>query len=324
MSVKQILYYEAKELSRTLHIQAPKYIGSSAVSLRQFITINTRKPLPFLHQIQSFRRIPRDIIEIEYEGCSVEELRNQMVRGINHENHYITILDRNNRSIPLRRAPMINTTTTLHAFYDLVTMLDRILARCEEYNTHHDYLVVQIHRQISRNPRITNQRDGLINCACKAVLDHLERLKDSTKTRWLINNVKQINNKYFESGIDDVGLQELADKTAKTLVVKDSIGEVWREFKPIYKTKFNEYEIYTKCFTSAGVGKAKFIEQFPEYEYGCDRFHSLLMDADVSGFYCRTGESQNANTKYDQNSSYKHLEIVIYFRAFLSLKQFLQ
>ena len=389
-----------------MHITPPKYIGSSVASLRQFIQDNTRQPLPFLHQLHSYRRLPRGVIEFEFEGDSAEELRNQMVSRMisSNENYYIIILDVNNHSITLRRAAIFNRHTTLHAFYDLFTMLNNILERCEEYDVHHDYLVVQLHKQININPRITNQRDGLMNCACKAVLDQIQLTKDSKKKRWLINNVKAINTQYFDSGINDIGLQELSDKTSKTLIVKDSIGEVWREFTPttnntrvnklllvahnnhiktdepydsddetentktedyisipltnddvilkrisgetnvwydsneqviekahkyekdgqegtpiiskgeliayitpdnIYKTKFDEYELYPDCFTSAGVGKAKFIEQHPEYEYGCDKFHSLLMDADVSGFYCRTSESQKTHTKYDQNSAYK-------------------
>ena len=53
-SVKQILYYQAKDLAQRLHITPPRWLGSSIVSLRQFIHDNTRQPLPFLHQIQNY------------------------------------------------------------------------------------------------------------------------------------------------------------------------------------------------------------------------------------------------------------------------------
>ena len=49
-------------------------------------------------------------------------------------------------------------------------------------------------------------------------------------------------------------------------------------------------------------------EQKLDYKYGIndnDPFHSLLLDADRSGFYSRTAESSSSNIKYDQNKSYK-------------------
>ena len=74
----------------------------------------------------------------------------------------------------------------------------------------------------------------------------------------------------------------------------------------IWKTKFYEHEKYEQCFTSGGVGKAKFIEQMKEqklnFTYGDN---PLLMDADRSGFYSRTEESSRDNKKYDQNKAYK-------------------
>jgi hypothetical protein len=89
-----------------------------------------------------------------------------------------------------------------------------------------------------------------------------------------------------------------------------SKGEMVAYITPdtIYKTKFPEWEIYGEAFTSGGVGKAKFIEQFPEFKYGIDKsdpFYQLLMDSDQSGFYMRTEESKLTNTKYDQNHAYK-------------------
>ena len=87
----------------------------------------------------------------------------------------------------------------------------------------------------------------------------------------------------------------------------------------IYKTKFPEWEIYGECFTSGGVGKAKFIEQHPEFKYGIDKsdpFYQLLMDSDQSGFYMRTEESKITNTKYDQNHAYKSFSKSGVFQGF--------
>lgn len=97
-----------------------------------------------------------------------------------------------------------------------------------------------------------------------------------------------------------------------------SKGELVAYITPdiIYKTKFDEYEKYSNSFTPGGVGKAKFIEQYPEYKYGCKNFHSLLMDADISGFYSRTGESKDEHIKYDQNHSYKSFKKSQLFNGF--------
>ena len=48
----------------------------------------------------------------------------------------------------------------------------------------------------------------------------------------MINNVNEINKKYFSTGINDEGLQELSDKSYMTFIIKDKIGKIWREFKP--------------------------------------------------------------------------------------------
>ena len=67
-----------------------------------------------------------------------------------------------------------------------------------------------------------------MNCACEIVSNILEEKKDSKKSKWMIKKGKEINEQYLETGIDDEGLQLLADRSYTTLVIKDKIGKIWR------------------------------------------------------------------------------------------------
>lgn len=271
---------------------------------------------------------------------------------------------------------------------------------------------------VQQNAPLRNQRNGIINCACKVVLDTLKKHKQTDRVKRRIKKINEINAEYLESGIDETGLQVLANKSGIKLIIKDKIGEVWNEFIPqtkgnhmklllvsrnnhieeiydsddeedaiemvgldpdrnllacnprnscqneywfdtnepvikfandyetsgkegtaiiskgnllayitendIYKTKFHEHEIYPECFTSGGVGKAKFIKQHPEFEYGItdeDPFYQLLIDADKSGFYFRRHDLVNTNNvKYDQNQAYKSFKTSGIFHGFPNLE----
>lgn len=81
------------------------------------------------------------------------------------------------------------------------------------------------------NQPLLNQRDGEMNCACKIVLDELDK-NPSKRNEFKKKHVMKINEKYLATGIDDEGLQELANKSYMTLIIKDKIGETWKEFTP--------------------------------------------------------------------------------------------
>jgi len=81
------------------------------------------------------------------------------------------------------------------------------------------------------NQPLLNQRDGEMNCACKIVLDELDK-NPSKRNEFKKKHVMKINEKYLATGIDDEGLQELANKSYMTLIIKDRIGETWKEFIP--------------------------------------------------------------------------------------------
>jgi hypothetical protein len=118
--------------------------------------------------------------------------------------------------------------------------------------------------------------------------------------------------------VDKATEYELKGNEGQPIISKNELVAYITD-KIIYKTKFDEYETYPNSFTAGGVGKEKFIKQHPEYKYGSDRFHSLLMDADRSGFYSRTGESRDEHTKYDQNHSYKNFKKSQLFNGFPSI-----
>ena len=72
----------------------------------------------------------------------------------------------------------------------------------------------------------------------------------------------------------------------------------------VYKTKFDEYELYPKCYSDSGVGRAKFLEQFPEFRNNYDS-PQIFKLADRPGLYVRTAPSSIDNVKYDQNQSFR-------------------
>ena len=92
---------------------------------------------------------------------------------------------------------------------------------------------------VANNQPLENQRDGEMNCACKIVLDELNKNLDKRNERKK-KNIMKLNEKYLESGIDDEGLQELADKSLIQLIIKDKLGETWREFKPKAKGNYKK------------------------------------------------------------------------------------
>ena len=427
---KIILYRQARQLARTLSIAPPVYRFATIAQLQRFINNNTQSNRPDLPFLDDIRNYVRGIKRLRLSDQTVEEFI-QQVRNLltPNVNYYYTFLNDDGESIRLRRGTIISSSSSNHKFYNLYFMLMAIMENNDEYHTQSSYYIdIQFHRQVIINPPLRNQRDGAVNCACKAVLDVMANYKQTDRIKRKIKRVNEINDKYLSSGIDDEGLQQLANKSQIKLVIKDKSKEVWNEFTPkskgtyktlllvshnnhisteepydedddedddeedlaanylqiqdlfesievyddtmvepdqqeqkeiewfddsqdvvkkaneyekeglsgtpiiskgqlvayitpdvIWKTKFHEYEKYPNSFTSGGVGKSKFIEQHPEYKYGIndsDPFYSLLMDADRSGFYSRTGESKSEHTKYDQNKAYKSFSKSELFQGF--------
>ena len=409
--MKRFFYNQVKNLSTTLDIPVRgRWVGTTAQYWET--QLNKLKFRSVLSQVR--RRVP-NVIQFTYRGGTAEDLiitiRNKIRRrGTENINYYFNFLDADNIAIRLRRNVIINSNSLARPFYNLHSILSSILENPTEYDIQTNHIVIQMHKEVTENSPLRNQRDGSVNCACKAVLSVLNKHKQSDRVKRKIKNVNKLNKKYLKDGIDEEGLQLLADQSQIKLVIKDKIGEKWNEFTPkskkdarklllcshnnhistiydsddeedepfafgehvelkeenmpedaewgdeivwfdknqdlldkvedyekeqegrpiiskgkliayitdkeVWKTKFNQFEEYPDCFTSGGVGKSKFVEQYPEYKYGCDNFHSLLMDADTSGFYSRTGESKEEHTKYDQNKAYKSFATSGLFKGF--------
>lgn len=102
-------------------------------------------------------------------------------------------------------------------------------------------------------------------------------------------------------------LTEIAtlNPTADVISSKNSLLAVILQDK-IHKKIFNEYEKYPDAFGDGGVGKAKFLEQNPQFQhYKPNKYDSILLESDIKGIYYRTKKSNPNNFKYDHNHSYK-------------------
>jgi len=74
----------------------------------------------------------------------------------------------------------------------------------------------------------------------------------------------------------------------------------------VYKLKFDEWdnELYKNCFGDAGVGKKKFLQQFPEFRHNKNS-PDVFKFSNRPPLYVRTGVSSLDNIKYDQNQSFR-------------------
>ena len=311
-------------------------------------------------------------------------------------------------------------------WYRIHEVLSRMAAEGHEYG---NMLRsgIQMIAEVRENPALAGVRATLTdtNCAIKIVEKYIRTDKNTTAIK---RKIAQLNEQYLESGIDNVGLQALANATQMRLVVSDVLGMAWQRFdvlnkhgEPIkgnvsrtiymlahnnhveeeegsnwedsapsnpndskeedvgdttklrkfyrdnldltgkevvfhdresfesvatslenidaksivskgsvislvnathvHKVRFNECETYPQAFTSGGVGKLKFLAQHPRFQAIPKEttFLRIARDADVSGFYLRTGPSSESNFKYDMNSAYKSFRDSGLFRGFPNL-----
>ena len=412
---KSFYYQIAKRISTIKNISAPSWRTSTIQELKDYIISNR---LTFLNDL-----INRDVIQFEYRNQTPENLRNQLLLLFEaNQIYYINFVDINNNPILINGLRELSSNSVISKFYEIQAILEKLLTNSNDYGIDYYKINLQFHKVVDVNPPLRQQRDGEINCGIDAVLKHIKSKKPTINTKTRIKKLEKLNEEYFEKGLDDKGLQKLADLSQLTIVVKDKIGEIWREFisnnknskkiilissrthlqneilnddddddddetkekycieldyqnklcdkkfvdkaicwfddnqpiidianeyelqgnldgvpiiskgelqayitnDKIYKTKFYQYENYQECFTSGGVGKARFVEQMinkglDHYQYGIDDsdpFYKLLMEADRSGFYCRTEESSEKNFKYDMNKAYKSFDKSNIFKGF--------
>ena len=152
----------------------------------------------------------------------------------NDKDYYTSILDDNNRTIKLRKVPLLNNNQNNHPYFQLKHTLDAVMSNDSDYNISTDYVNLIFHQQINTNPLLVNQRhsDTNLNCAVKIVLDLLKARKQTNNNKSRINQVMRINETYYKSGINNEGLQLLSNKSQMHLIVKDKLKHIWHEFKP--------------------------------------------------------------------------------------------
>ena len=351
-------------------------------------------PFPFLQQVRQYqrprRRQPAELKRIPFLllGVNGRQIQGMSATDLYNQVHPFTgrikiNVSRGDGFEPIRDVKTIfKDTDSVLDYQDLVKLLLSFLFHRMDYEDDTP-IVLQVVQLPLKNPPMIGFRDGVYNCACLPVLEHLQGLK-TPRAASRIKAVTALNNKYLDQGIDDEGMQALAAAANVNIKAIDSSRAVWRVFSSgkntktliyyahekhfkrilvaeegdidfirirdqevqwlprgydftdlnskhieacrieskfgqvalitdtkIYKTHFPEWEAYKDCYTSGGVGKAKFLEQVPYMKAGLaasDPFYKIYFDADMSGFYHQYGASSKMNTKFDHNHSYKSFE----------------
>ena len=261
MSKKSFYYQRIKKIAQVRNQTYPIWRTSTIQSLKSFhdqqiknkqenlTNLETRARIrllrnkPFLQQI----REQNDYFNIRFTPTGdrdedVEKLRAQIRLRMKNFDYYFSIKDDSGHIIRLNRMNIINKNTLQQRdYYNLIVMLEQILNNNEDYNINSNYITLHIHRVITENPPLINMRHGKLNCAVKCVMDLIKNRKESKNNQIMIRHCQKINDKYFESGINNEGLQFLADKTKIILCVMDKTGTVWHEFVP--KCKGNHQKL---------------------------------------------------------------------------------
>jgi Icc-related predicted phosphoesterase len=254
------LYRRAKMLAYDLRIKAPNYRYASIDSLNRFINENTNQEfIEFIYDgtrtdIRNgddlYNRVnPRMIANTTYhisnkyservytqkdgfklrpeiEGVELHTDKN----GNIYYNKHSTLTN-------FKVVRQIRKDQPKRDWYKLYMAISEIFDEPDEYGIEGDDFRVHLlfHVDVDINPLLLNMRDGEMNCACKIVLDAVKSLKEDKNTKTIIKHIEDINNEYFKTGIDNVGLQKLADKTRYDLVVFDKSKNVWATFNCKHK-----------------------------------------------------------------------------------------
>jgi hypothetical protein len=228
-------YQRAREMTQRLgFLLGGRWVGTTAAFWKD--RINQVYDSLLQPVIQRHMRTILDVHTFRFDGETPESLRARLIPHMEPDHEYHINFFTGMMTNTVSAVNPIRLASSLAHFYSYRYILNAILNNVGEYFIETDYVDCQLQRVVRENPALANQRqspDGL-NCAVRVVLKHLEHPKNSLtiQAKHRIKNVKNVNKKYFKTGINDEGLQELANKSHYTLVVKDRIGFTWREFKP--------------------------------------------------------------------------------------------
>jgi hypothetical protein len=102
------------------------------------------------------------------------------------------------------------------------------------------------------NPQLQEQKDSMTNynCAVEIIKDEIEPLKENKNKKTILRKIKNINDAYYETGINNEGLQQLSDATSIKIVIGDKKGIMWHTFDPIKRDGTNA-RIYKTLYLQA-------------------------------------------------------------------------
>ena len=215
------LYQLAKKLAAKLGIRAPIYKFATIIILKRFIRKHTAK----------------DIIRYRYtlaetNGDTLYDALNPLMRP---NRHYYISFSSDGVAIRIIRVTTLKKNEPKHDWYNLFNILRNILSSFDEYRTNPDYIDIILHAHVLENPQLINMRNGSMNCACKAVLEAVLSIKRDKNTDTINKHIMILNEQYLKKGIDELGLQQLADKTRYDLVIYDKSKRIWATFDGKHK-----------------------------------------------------------------------------------------
>lgn len=216
---KSPIYQEIKRITRALRIpQNIKWSDSIEQMERR------------LEQLQGSMPDIININDIVEHLTSPTTMWNRLTSVMGNINYFITFLS---GGVPARinAIPLINLDLGKKDRKSLWFILDKIANSPTEYDIEGE-LTIQLLPEVTVNPPISGQRDGIYNCVCLPIKEHLQQIDTVVNTR-KIDHVNRINAEYLKDGINDTGIQELSDKTKFHLIFKDHSNNVWREFQPV-------------------------------------------------------------------------------------------
>ena len=136
---------------------------------------------------------------------------------------------------------------SMASFRGIIGLLTRFLHHRIDY-ADPDPIVLQVVRLPRHNPPLRAFKDGVFNCACQPVLEHLKTLNQTATTKRTIKRVKALNEKYSAEGIDDEGMKSLVKTAHVNISAIDSSRAVWRDYKSSKNAKTFIYYAHEKHF----------------------------------------------------------------------------
>ena len=116
------------------------------------------------------------------------------------------------------------------------------------------------------------------------------------------SQLKQVDTQF----VDNINIDDYPNAYRITADKYNNITSVSTD-TAIYKLRFDECELYPKCFGDGGVAKKKFLEQYAQFTFSKNS-PKLFKHANTPPFYVRISPSNINNVKFDQNQSFRSFD----------------